>query len=262
MTTENNDGTATPARRPRRIAAIAGTALLLLAVVAGAGYTVVTVNGADRDPGAPVWRFPEADEGKEAAAGGDGLRGMLLPYGTDRYGRGPDIGEFGSDAELSGGEATALRKESVRYLPRSQRRELERQIDKHPTKGMAMRSYVSDARAVGSDSYSYDAFTLEIVLARMDNQRTVRSIATVQQEFFDAMKIFRKGPKIEGHKNAACFLPPADSGEKLDMMVCSAYVGDVLVTATATAGKPLNKEGAARMLRDQLDRIAEPGEAV
>ncbi|MFJ3304418.1 hypothetical protein ACIPSA_15080 [Streptomyces sp. NPDC086549] len=253
-----------PARNRRRAAAVAGTAVLLAAVVAGAGYTVVTVNGADRDAGAPDWSFPKTggDKNKEKAAEATGLQGMLLPYGTEGFGRGPDLGEFGSDVRLSGGRATAMRKESIKDLPRSQRQELERLIDKQDIKGMAMRSYLSTENAVDSTAYSAHAYTVDIVLSQMGNRRTVRSIAAVQQEFFDAMKIFRKGPEIEGHKNAVCFLPPTDSHEKLDMMVCSAYVGDVLVSATATGGKPLDKKGVALFLREQLDRIKDPGEAV
>ncbi|MFE0510634.1 hypothetical protein [Streptomyces sp. NPDC058964] len=257
-------GPGKPARDRRRITAIAGTVALLAAVVAGAGYTVVTVNGADRDAGAPDWRFPKTGKGKdrEKAAEATGLQGMLLPYGTEGFGRGPDIGEFGSDARLSGGQAAAMRKESIKDLPRSQRRELERLIDKQEIKGMAMRSYLSTEHPADSTAYSDHAYTVDIVLSQMGNRRTVRSIAAVQQDFFDAMKIFRKGPEIQGHKNAACFLPPADSHEKLDMMVCSAYVGDVLVSATATGGKPLDKKGVALLLREQLDRIKDPGEAV
>ncbi|MET9087248.1 hypothetical protein ABZX77_36155 [Streptomyces sp. NPDC004237] len=243
-------------RNRRRITALAATGVLIVAVVAGGGYTVVTVRDADRDPGAPSWSLPKASEEAKAAAA-TGLRGMLLPYDGDTYLRGPDMAAFGSDVALSGREATLLRKESVKDLPRSQRRELERQIDRNPVKGMAMRSYVS------TDGTPGDQFTMEFVLARMGNARAVRSIAGVQKEFFDALKVFRKGPEIEGFKDStACFLPPADSDEKLDMMFCSGYVGDVLVTATATAAKPLDKEGAAEMLRAQLDRIKEPGAAV
>ncbi|MFG2969094.1 MULTISPECIES: hypothetical protein [unclassified Streptomyces] len=243
-------------RNRRRIAALAATGVLIVAVLAGGGYTVVTVRGADRDAGAPSWSLPKASKGAKAAAV-TGLPGMLLPYDGDTYLRGPDMAEFGSDVALSGREATLLRKESVKDLPRSQRRELERQIDRNPVKGMAMRSYVSTNGTPG------DQFTMEFVLARMGNARAVRSIAGVQKEFFDALKVFRKGPEIEGFKDStACFLPPADSEEKLDMMFCSGYVGDVLVTATATAAKPLDKEGAAEMLRAQLDRIKEPGASV
>ncbi|MFH8467349.1 hypothetical protein [Streptomyces sp. NPDC017991] len=240
---------------------------LLTAVVGGVGFTAVAVDGADRDAGAPVWRFPKktADDGqpKQAADGGKtGLAALLVPYGTDPDGdgfhRGPDMEEFGSDSEFSGRQATELRKQSIRDLPRSQRLRLEKQIDKQHIQGMAMRSYISP-----SDSLDYDGkvFTVDVVLSQMD-KKTVRDLATFQSEFLNALEIFRKGPKIEGHKNAQCFLPPKDADEKLDLMVCSAYKGDVMVSVSAYGVKPLNTKGVAVFLREQLDRIAEPGEAV
>ncbi|MEU9452266.1 hypothetical protein [Streptomyces sp. NPDC048277] len=251
-------------RDRRRIVRDAGIGVLLVAVVAGIAGTAVNVNGADRDPGVPSWDLPKTAKGKakEAAAGGTGLQALLLPFGTEGFGRGPDIGEFGSDARLSGDQATALRKESIKDLPRSQRKELERLIDKQQTKGMAMRSYLSTETPTEGTSYSDHAYTVDIVLSQLGDQRTVRSIATVQQQFFDTLKVFRKGPEVKGHKNAACFLPPPDSDEKLDMMVCSAYAGDVLVSATAAGAKPLDEKGVALLLGEQLDRIKTPGAAV
>ncbi len=41
-------------------------------------------------------------------------------------------------------------------------------------------------------------------------------MSTFQNEFFDALTFFRKGPEIKGHKNAECFLPPKDKDEKLE----------------------------------------------
>ncbi|MGW1026167.1 hypothetical protein ACWD4J_21165 [Streptomyces sp. NPDC002577] len=257
-----------PARRGR-VAAVAGFVVLLAAVIGGTGFTAVTVDQADRDAGAPVWRFPKAegDDDKSAdektkARAASGLSGMLVPYGTDGYTRGPDIDEFGSDAELSGRQATALRKQSISGLPRSQRRQLEKQIDKQRIKGMAMRSYLSTGNASNSTLYANKAFTIDIVLSQMEDKKAVRDISTFQNEFLDALKVFRKGPKIKGHENAQCFLPPKEGDDKIDMMVCSAYQGDVLVSATAYGVRPLNTAGVAMFLREQLDRIAEPGEAV
>ncbi|MEU6199401.1 hypothetical protein [Streptomyces sp. NPDC047061] len=242
-------------RAPRRIAVLVASGVLAAAVLGAGAWTVVAVHDADRDPGAPVWSLPKAAKETKAASAG-GLRGMLLPYGSDTYGRGPDMAEFGSDAALTGAQATLLRKESIKDLPRSQRRELERQMDRNPVRGMAMRSYVS------KDAPGYP-YTMEIVLAQMGNERTVRSTAGVQKELFDALKVFRKGPEIKGYKDStACFLTPAGKDVKLDTMFCSGYVGDILVTATATAAKPLDKQSAADMLRAQLDRIKEPGAAV
>ncbi|MFE9444753.1 hypothetical protein ACFYO2_38585 [Streptomyces sp. NPDC006602] len=252
-----------PAKKPflrGRIAAVAGSLVLVGAVVAGVGYTVVTVNDADRDAGAPVWTFPKTTSEDEKAATAKGLAGVLVPYGTDGWTRGPDLGEYGSDAQLSGAQATALRKESLSDLPRSRRKKLEKEIDRQRITGMAMRSYLSsDADPLSENDGTY---TVSIVLAQMESQAAVRDIATFQNEFLDALDVFRKGPAIKGHKNAECFLPPKDADEDLDSMYCSAYQGDVLLTATADGVKPLDTKGVAMLLAEQLDRIAEPGEAV
>ncbi|MFE7166864.1 hypothetical protein [Streptomyces sp. NPDC057616] len=251
-----------PKRRSvRRIVAVAGSALLAAAVVAGVGYTVVTVNGADRDAGAAVWKFPEAKSaGDEKEPPARGLAGMLVKY-ADGWKRGPDLGEFSADAQLSGAQATALRKEALRNLPRTQRRQLEKLIDKQHIQGMAMRSYVREA---GSSFFTDTAAAVTIELSQMQNRAAVRNISTSQNEFLGGISLFRKGPKIKGYKDAACFLPPktSDSHEKLDSMLCSAYRGDVLVTVTSDGVKPFDAKGVAELLKSQLDRIAEPGEAV
>jgi hypothetical protein len=247
-----------PARRGR-IAVVVSAVLLVGAVVAGTGYTVVTVNGADRDAGAPIWKFPKARKGSTATAPADGLAGVLVPYGSDGWERGPDIGEFGSDAELSGARATALRKESLRELPRTQRRRLAKEIDRQPVKGMAMRSYVSTD---GVYLPSEKTVTVSITLTRMQSRAAVRDRVRFHREFVDALGVFRKGPAIKGHKDALCVLPPKDDDADLDAMTCSAYVGDVLVAASATGLYPLDTKSVATLLSEQLDRIAEPGEAV
>jgi hypothetical protein len=248
--------------RRGRVAAVAGAVLLAGAVVAGSAYTVVTVQDADRDAGAPSWKFPKADRHEAGTAKpASPLAAVLVPY-SDSWSRGPDIAGFGSDTALSGGKAAALRKQSIHDLPRTQRRRIEKEIDKQHTKGMAMRSYLSTSQASDSTLYAASAFTVSIELIQMEDKAAIRDRSTFQNEFLDALKIFRAGPKIEGHKNAKCFLPPKDRKEKLDTMICSAYEGDVQVTVTAYAAKPLNTKGVAQLLREQLDRIKEPGEAV
>ncbi|MFE2299384.1 hypothetical protein ACFXAW_14425 [Streptomyces sp. NPDC059445] len=245
--------------RARRVVAVSGAVLLVAAVVGGVGWTSATVNAADRDPGAPTWRFPKPAKAKDQEAkSAKGLAGMLLPF-DKAYTPGPDLGEFGNDAELNGRQATALRKESLRDLPRTQRRRLEKEIDEEHIKGVVMRSYASaDSYAV----YKKQTFTASITLSQMENQRTVREISKSHNALLESLGIFRKGPKIEGHKNAGCFLPPKDKTEKLDMMFCSAYVGDVLVSATVSGIKPLDGPTVTRFLAAQLDRITDPGEAV
>ncbi|MFI1359111.1 hypothetical protein ACH4TV_36915 [Streptomyces sp. NPDC020898] len=275
---ENPDVTPAPVLpkkrlRPRRVATVIGSVLLAGVVVAGVGHTVVTVAGADREAGAPVFKFPQAAAGGDEvkAASASGLAGVLVPYGESGWYRGPDLGEFGYDTQLSGAQATALRKESLSGLPRSQRRQLEKQIDRQRIKGMAMRSYLSKEASSLSDNEG--AYSVSVVLARMGSSAAVRDLGTFQQEFLDTLDVFRAGPAIEGHKNAKCFLPPnddeiegseagEDTGPGLETMYCSAYQGDVLVTATADGPAPLDTKGVAMLLSEQLDRITEPGMAV
>ncbi|RZB18197.1 hypothetical protein StrepF001_13750 [Streptomyces sp. F001] len=229
-------------------------------LVGGVGFTVVTVQDADRDPGAPTWKFPRTVADDEEAQGeASGLRGLLLPYEDDLYMPGPDLAEFGSDVELSGRQATALRKESIKDLPRSARREMEKEIDKQRITGMVMRSYLyAEPFAVSDDK----TFTVSVVLSQMENRNAVRGISTSQNDVFAALDIFREGPKIKGHKNARCFLTPEVEESGIDRMICSAYQGDVLVNATASGIGPLDSKAVATFLADQLDRIDTPGEAV
>ncbi|MEU9730894.1 hypothetical protein [Streptomyces sp. NPDC048002] len=248
--------------RVGRILAVAGSLVLVGALVAGVGYTVVTVRGADRDAGAPVWKFPRGESGGRAhAAKPSGLSAVLVPY-DDYWTRGPDLTEFGSDEALSGAEATALRKESLRGLPRTQRREMEKQIDKARYTGMAMRSYVQ----TGGSSPS----AVSIILSRMENRTSVRRNTVFYNELLDAIDVFEAGPKIEGHKDTKCFLLPSDvtygededEGEGLDHLLCSGYQGDVMVTAVADGVESMDTDAIASLLKTQLDRIAEPGAAV
>ncbi|MFI6441868.1 hypothetical protein [Streptomyces sp. NPDC050759] len=245
-----------PARRRRRIAALVGSLVLAAGVIGGVGYTVVTVDGADRDAGAPLWKFPRATTETAKPVAANGLSGMLVPYKDGEWGKGPDIGEYGYDAELSGAHATALRKESLSGLPRTQRKALEKQIDKQRLKGIAMRSYLSNF-------YASKAATVTIELSELENSAAVREISGYQEELVGVLDdLLRKGPKIEGHKDARCFLAPKDKDEKLDSMVCFAHEGNVLVSLTADSAKPMQQKDIATLLREQLDRIAEPGESV
>lgn len=247
-------------RRRGRVAAVVGSVLLAGAVVAGVGCTVMTVQGADRDAGAPGWKFPKAEADKGRAESRKGLAGMLVPYGTGTWTRGPDIGQFGADAQLSGAQATALRKESVSGLPRSLRKRMEQQIDRQHLKGMAMRSYYSDQ----SKAYLWNEqiYSVNIVLAEMEDTAAVRSASRLQNTFLDTLGVLRAGPEIKGHENAKCFRSPKGSDEDLGMMLCSGYVGDILVNATAYGPHSLDADGVAKLMTTQLDRIAEPGKAV
>ncbi|MGI5376436.1 hypothetical protein ACQEV2_19680 [Streptomyces sp. CA-251387] len=250
-----------PVRRGR-IAAVAGSALLAAALVAGVGHTVVTVRNADRDPGKPTWGQPKAAKEEEAQGGpkAGSLSALFVPFNTTGYERGPDIGEHGADVEFDEQQADAVRKEPLQDLPRSTRKALEKEVDKQRVKGMAMRSYML------VDGYRYDEqahFAAEVTLTRMANRDAVRKISTAFNSFFAATDVFRKGPKVKGHKEARCFLTPkADEKQDLDGLFCSAYVGDVLVSVSASGPSPLDTKSMATFLAAQLDRIDDPGQAV
>ncbi|MEV0741060.1 hypothetical protein AB0I51_35150 [Streptomyces sp. NPDC050549] len=253
------DAVGKPVRRGR-IAAIAGATLLAVAVIGGVGFTVVAVNGADRDAGDAVWTLPKVTAEKATGGRPSALAAALVPYGPDGWSQGPDIAEYGHDVDLTGAQATALRKDALKELPLKQRVPLEKQIDKQHTKGLAMRSYVStDAQA---SVYTDKASTVSIVLAQIADKTAVRNASRFQNELFDSLGVFRPGPSINGYKDAKCFLSPKDADEKLDTIYCSAYQGEILVSLTAKSARPMQTYAIGRLLQEQLDRIKDPGEAV
>ncbi|MDX3365616.1 hypothetical protein PV387_06165 [Streptomyces sp. ME02-6987-2C] len=254
----------TPARRSRRrIAAVTGALLPAVAVVGAVTCTAVAVADADREPGVPSWARPEPTPARPGVAAEPGsLAWTLVPYRPDNWSRGPDLGEFGSDAALNGDRTAALLKRSLAGLPRSERKELEKEIDRRPVKEMAMRSY---AFTMGENANRVaGAATMTLVLARMENPGAARAVTEDRNAFWDSMDVFRDGPGIEGYEDAECFRTPSGSGddEGLEAMYCSAALADITVTATAEGLRPFDAEGVAALLKDQLDRIVEPGESV
>ncbi|MGW4574895.1 hypothetical protein [Streptomyces tendae] len=253
-------------RGRRRIAAVTGALLLTGAVVGTVACTAVAVADADRDPGTPSWARPEPTRDRPTTGVEQGgLARTLVPYRPDDWSRGPDLGEFGSDAVLNGARTAALLKESLAGLPRSERRQLEKEIDRRPVEEMAMRSY---AFTVG-DHTTGVAATMSIILARMEDPAAARAVTEGRSAFWEALDVFRDGPEIEGHEDAQCFRMPSDAGgddvdddAALDSMYCSGSVANITVTATAEGLRPLDAESAAALFKDQLDRIVEPGESV
>ncbi|MEU9333801.1 hypothetical protein AB0D49_11660 [Streptomyces sp. NPDC048290] len=257
--------------RGRRIAAVTGAVLVAGAVLAGVGATVLTVRDADRDAGAPRWRFPEATEERAGEPEPDGLAGMLVPYGADGgWYRGPDIAHYGHDAELSGAQAMALRKESLRSLPRALREDLEAAIDRQGSEGIALRSYASSHP--GFYAVDEDAFTATVVLERRADRAAVQRASREQRDLFEALSA-EAGPKIKGHPDAGCFvLPEGEDGEAgeggaaqaagIIGVYCSAAVGDVLVTVVAHGAEDFYQDTLAGFVRVQLDRITDPGKAI
>ncbi|WP_405480150.1 hypothetical protein [Streptomyces sp. NBC_00009] len=244
----------------RRWPAVAVACAVVLAVGAGTGLTVMKVNAADRSAPTKVWAKPKEQkkEAKPGRAKAQGLSARLLPV-PKAYRPGPDIDEYGNDKTLSGSEAAARLKRGARNLPSRQREEQGKAIDKLKLRGLAMRSYqLSGSIGFGMDD-NHKSLVVEMQLAQMQNRRAGRQLKEFRSEFLRSVGVFPKGPKVKGHRNADCFLAPKDSKGKLEMVLCSAYEDDVLVTATGYGPKPLNTAEVADLLAQQLDRLTSQG---
>ncbi|QNP71346.1 hypothetical protein IAG44_19180 [Streptomyces roseirectus] len=250
-----------PVRR-RRAGAVLGGALLASVVLAGVGYTVVTVRGADREPGDVSWVFP-----KPAASGGavdqpaaGSLRALFVPYGTDGLRPGPDVEDFGHDTEFNERQATALRANSLKDMPKKYRDS----VEKHRIKSMALRTYLSREDWFGEKS---DPYVVQVTLTRLADRSSVRFVTQGYRELADS-GVLGKGPVVKGHKDALCLVPKARAGEKepdeekLTGIQCTAGVGDLVVFFSATGAGSLDSEGVAAFVAEQLDRIDDPGRAV
>jgi hypothetical protein len=240
---------------------VAVACAVVLAVGAGTGLTVMKVNAADRSAPTKVWaksKEQKKEEAKPGTAKAQGLSARLLPV-PKAYRPGPDIDEYGNDKTLSGSEAAARLKRGARNLPSRQREEQGKAIDKLKLRGMAMRSYqLSGSMGFAADD-TKKSLVVEMQLAQMQNRRAGRQLKEFRSEFLRSVGVFPKGPKVKGHRNADCFLAPKDSKGKLEMVLCSAYEDDVLVTATGYGPKPLNTAEVADLLAQQLDRLTSQG---
>ncbi|MGW6153389.1 hypothetical protein ACWFRM_09695 [Streptomyces sp. NPDC055144] len=242
----------------RRWPAVAVACAVVLAVGAGTGLTVTKVNAADRSAPTKVWAKPkEQKQAKPGQARTQGLSARLLPL-PKAYRPGPDIDEYGNDKVITGKEATARLKKGARGLPSRQREEQGRAIDKLKLRGMAMRSYQLSGYMGWTDEHN-KSLVVDMQLAQMQNRRAGRQLKEFRSEFLRSVGVFPKGPKVKGHRNADCFLAPKDSKGKLEMVLCSAYEDDVLVTATGYGPKPLNTTEVADLLARQLDRLTSQG---
>ncbi|MFF0202383.1 hypothetical protein [Streptomyces sp. NPDC005017] len=261
--------------RRRRTAFVAGCALMAAAVLSGVGATAVTVRDADRSAGPPTWKFPKTRYSEDTAAGtasraggakpdseearaAAALTALLTPYASEGYVPGPDIEEFSYEAELTGNEATARLGHFLDALPRSARKSMERMIEKRDIRAKAMRSYVSqDTSRFARDG----VFTATVELTQLGNRAAVRGyLETVRA--LAGLDAVDEGPEIKGHKDAECLRGPLDEDEKLEMVLCAATVGDIVVAITAQGVKALDDDEVARFVRTQLDRIDAPGKTI
>ncbi|MFI2368178.1 hypothetical protein [Streptomyces sp. NPDC018833] len=249
----------------RLLSTVLPTVLVLGALGGGIVFIKTTVDGADTTAATQVWEEPADEPADDPAASASRgrtdteLSRTLLPV-PEGFRLGPDIESYGNDSELGPRQAAALLKSAVRGISGKQRREYERQIDKLGVRGFAMRSYASDANDL----------VVEILVTRMKNKGRVHEMYENRIDLYESIGDMRKGPKIEGHRKAKCFLMPTfdekgeNDDERVDVegMTCSAYDGDLLVTVNTSGSTPFDRSAAAGLVKDQLDHIGSPGEYV
>ncbi|WP_257895108.1 hypothetical protein [Streptomyces anulatus] len=247
-----------PARRVRRVVLTALPVVLVLGAVGGAAaYTKNTVDTADRTVTTTVLDVDHAPSGEDPAGGpargrhDTELTKLLLPV-PKGYRLGPDIGELGNDSETSGAKAAAAMKEMGRGLAGKDRRELNKYVERLRIRGIAQRSYTSDANDL----------VVNVQIMKMQDKRAVRSSYVNRKKLLDSFDVFRKGPSIDGHKKATCYRLPKGDKDTLDGVTCIAYEGEVSVTVDANGTKPFSPSDVADLVKDQLDHIASPGEYI
>lgn len=245
-----------PARRMRRGVLTALPVVLVLGAVGGAAaYTKNTADTADRTVTTTVLDVDHAPSGEDSAGGpargrhDTELTKLLLPKG---YRLGPDIGELGNDSETSGAKAAAAMKEMGRGLAGKDRRALNKSVERLRIRGIAQRSYTSDANDL----------VVNVQVMKMRDKQAVRSSYVNRKELLDSFDAFRKGPPVDGHEKATCYRLPKGGKDTLDGVTCVAYEGEVSVTVDANGRSPFSPSGVADLVKDQLDHIASPGEYI
>ncbi|MDX3097168.1 hypothetical protein PV703_14930 [Streptomyces sp. ME01-24h] len=235
-----------------------GIAAALVAVVAGGGigFAVLKHQKADgRHAGSKAWKAPEpkktAEYGTESGGSHYGALGKLLLPVPPTYLPGPDVDEYGNDAEFTGKQAVAVFEGDLAGLPKKQRDRLHRAVSGLHIQGVGLRTY----REMTGQT------VLETQIVQMKNKSAARAGTDFFTEFTKALGVFRNGPKIEGHDKARCVLPPKKPGGKLDTMICEATEGDLTIRMSVSGRSPLHKNEAADLFKQQLDRVEDPGEA-
>ncbi|MFI6288075.1 hypothetical protein ACIBCM_25575 [Streptomyces sp. NPDC051018] len=243
-----------------------GGAMVLGALAGGLGYTAVTVDGADRTAPTTTWgkpagapaEDPAGDVGRGRASGPLGK--LLLPV-PENYRLGPDRELYGNDQELNAKQATAVMKDEARGLTGKKRREFEKIIDGLGVQGIASRTY----------ALFDNTLVVQVEVARMKSGKDARTLYDFNAGLSELVGL-KKGPKIEGHKKAVCFVNSMDNPDEeqnendedngLDRMTCTAYVSDTLVSFSAYGSRPFDKSAATSLVKRQLDHITSPGEYV
>ncbi|MEU6111434.1 hypothetical protein ABZ853_23860 [Streptomyces albidoflavus] len=246
-----------PRRRGRRLLTTGLPVLLVLAVCGGAlAWTADVAAKADKKVATQRWG-ELAEPGKDPAARpyegrhDTELSKLLLPV-QKPFTLGPDMGERGNDAEVSGAEAAALAKDALRGMPQKLRREGEKQLERSGVQGMVMRSYARNDGDTFHAAINLGVFK-EAKAARERHRNTVAVLRTLG---------VTKGPKIEDHREAACFRFKGEKKKDVQEVYCTAAKDDRLVTLTAELPGDGSPRWAADLFQDQLDHLVSPGEYV
>ncbi|WP_206324727.1 MULTISPECIES: hypothetical protein [unclassified Streptomyces] len=230
----------------------------------GVTYTALTIDSADRTAPTRLWEHPaKGAQTKDPAAGpfrgrtDTALSRLLLPL-PEGYVFGPDMGLYGNDGELGAAEAVALVKQAGKGLSGKKRRAFEKEVDKLGIQGIGVRSFADPAHGV----------IVNFRVEQVKDKKRIKNSYRLRKEVLDFLK-FPKGPQVKGHKNAVCYMAPADDSldkeERelaLEEMICLGYDSEVSVTMTAAGVKPFDKARVAKLMAQQLDHIASPGEYV
>ncbi|MGW0550763.1 hypothetical protein [Streptomyces altiplanensis] len=258
-----NDKTPVGNSATRRLFGTVLPAVLVVgALVGGAAYTVNTAGSADVTAPTTVWKEPGGkpaeDPAGDVAKGRDstGLSKLLLPV-PETYRLGPDIGSYGNDGELSSAQAVALLKEQGREIYGKNRREYDRRVDKLGVRGIAVRSYASNAGDL----------VIQTQIVRIEDEKQVHDLYEFRTELLRFLGV-PKGPKVGGHKKASCVMaaptgwPGTGEEPGLDGMFCMAYDGELMVDITASGTEPFSKSDVTRLVEEQLDHVVSPGEYI
>ncbi|MGW5677624.1 hypothetical protein ACWEV4_21490 [Streptomyces sp. NPDC003860] len=234
-------------------------ALVLAVTVAGATYVKNAASGADRSPATKTWAQGPVDPVDDPA--GDPSRGraathlskQLLPV-PNFYELGPDRRDYGSnDGELGGARAAErLKRAGADGKTRSERRRYARTVDEMEVEGAAWRTYTS----------SHFTHVVEVDLLRLKDPDKTRFMFLVQVGLAEKLKI-AKGPKVEGHERSSiCFaIEPEEKGD-LREYFCTGYAAGTNVTVRVYGSEKLSASEVGDFVKQQMDRITSPEEAV
>jgi hypothetical protein len=252
-------GTAAPAAPARRtltrrvLGTLLPAVLFVGAVGGGIAYIKVTVDGADRTAPTALWQRDKGKPDKDPAGDADlgrtdtALSRQLLPV-PEGYRLGPDVLAAGNDVSLSPQEAAGMMKDAGRGLPSELRKELSKGVDKLGVKGIGARSYTAASNEL----------VVEITLTQVAHDKA----ATMHAEAALELPGEKKGPAVEGHKNARCFQAPKAAKKNIGSIRCAAYDGDLLVSVHGFGTTSFKPSAVAGLMRQQLDHITSPGTSV